>query len=179
MTYEVDITANMQCVDVDLMALRQAVIQSLHIESIAEAVLSVSLVDNPTIHEINLHHLQHDCPTDVISFQLDWTHPNSHSPGSGPDGRSAGAHIEGEIVVGIEYARAEAERLGWELQSELTLYVVHGMLHICGYDDLDPAEKQMMRVREATVLDQLGLPKIPGHDDAELHSCHSAQENHE
>ena len=60
MTYEVDITANMQCVDVDLMALRQALIQSLRIESVAEAVLSVSLVDNATIHKINLHHLQHD-----------------------------------------------------------------------------------------------------------------------
>lgn len=179
MTYEVDITANMKCADVDLMALRRAVIQTLRIESVAEAVLSVSLVDNATIHEINLHHLQHDYPTDVISFQLDWTHPNSHTPGSGADGRSADAHIEGEIVVSIEYGRAEAQRLGWELQSELTLYLVHGMLHICGYDDLDPAEKRLMRAREVAVLSRLGLPRIPEHDDTESAASHSGQENQE
>ncbi len=176
MSYEVDITANRQCVAVDSGALRQAVLQSLSIESVAEAVLSVSLVDSATIRVINRNHLQHDYPTDVLSFQLDWTHPERESAGCGADDRSAGAHIEGEIIVSVEYAQSAAERLDWELQSELTLYVIHGMLHICGYDDLDPAERQIMRAREAAVFSQLGLPTIPRHDDAVVQSSECRQD---
>lgn len=180
MTYEVDITANTPCVDVDLAALRQALIQSLHSEAVAEAVLSVSLVDNATIHEINRQYLRHDYPTDVISFPLEWTHPTSDTPGRCAEQRSAGAHIEGEIVASVEFARSEAEQQGWELQSELTLCLVHGMLHLCGYDDLNSAEKQIMRARESAVLSQLGVQVIPGHnDDAGLDFSQPEQEDSE
>ncbi len=161
MTFEVNITADSQFGSVDLERLKQSVVQALQVESVAEAVLSVTLVDNATIHEINREYLQHDFVTDVISFQLDWTHPEQDTAGTASHDRSAGAHIQGEIIASIEYAAEEADRLGWELQSELTLYVIHGMLHICGYDDLDPAEKQMMQARESAVLNQLGFSEIP------------------
>ena len=163
MTFEVDITADSQFGSVDLDRLRESLVQALQVESVAEAVLSVTLVDNAAIHEINRGHLQHDFATDVISFQLDWTHPEQDVPGAASHDRSAGAHIEGEIIASVEYAVGEADRLGWEMQSELTLYVIHGMLHICGYDDLDPTEKQMMQARESAVLNQLGLSAIPRH----------------
>ncbi len=176
MTFEVDITTNVQCADVDLNALQQAVVQSLHVESVAEAVMSISLVDNAAIHKFNRNYLQHDYPTDVISFQLDWSHSECGSPGTGVENRSAGAHIEGEIMVSLECAQAEAEQLGWELQSELTLYVIHGVLHVCGYDDLDPAERQMMRAREAAVFRELGLAPIPRHAAPSVQSSDSGQE---
>ena len=176
MRYEVDIAANGHCVDLDTGAMRQAVLQALSVESISEAVISVSLVDNATIQKINREYLGHDYPTDVLSFQLDWTHPERISAGCGDEQRSAGARVEGEIVVSIEYAQSEAVRLGWELQSELTLYVIHGMLHLCGYDDLNPAESQIMRAREAGVLGQLGLLTIPRHVDTEVQSSDCRQE---
>ena len=44
----------------------------------------------------------------------------------------------------------------WPVQSELTLYVIHGMLHICGYDDLTDDERVLMRSREAAILTALG-----------------------
>jgi probable rRNA maturation factor len=161
MTFEVDITTDSQFGSVGLERLQQSVVQALQIESVAEAVLSVTLVDNAAIHEINRQYLQHDFATDVISFQLDWTHPELDAPGTASRDRSAGAHIQGEIIASIEYAAGEADRLDWELQSELTLYVIHGMLHICGYDDLDPTEKQIMQARESAILNQLGLSEIP------------------
>jgi len=166
MTFEVDITANRQIDQVNLNSLQQSVVHALQIEGVAEAVLSITLVDNAAIHEINRKHLQHDYPTDVISFQLDWTHPKRDTPGNRPQDRSSGAHIEGEIIASVEYAITEARQLGWELQSELTLYVIHGMLHICGYDDLDVVEKQFMQARESAVLEQLGLPAIPRHAES-------------
>lgn len=161
MTFEVDITARSEGADVNVADLQQALVQALQVESVAEAVLSVTLTDNADIHQINRDHLQHDYPTDVISFQLDWTHPERDQPGQESQRRSAGARIEGEIIASMEYARAEAARQGWETQSELTLYVIHGMLHICGYDDLESAEKEVMRERESAVLGQLGLPAVP------------------
>jgi probable rRNA maturation factor len=176
MTYEVDITATPQCFDVDLNALRQAVVQALRIESVAGSVLSFTLVDNETIHAVNRAYLHHDFPTDVISFQLDWRHPKRNSPGDGEKDRAAGAHIEGEIMVSVEYAGSEAARLGWELQSELTLYAVHGMLHVCGYDDLEIMEQQIMRARETFILEQLGIPGIPRDPDIAIRSAESPQE---
>jgi len=170
MTFEVDIAMDSLFGTVDLERLRESVVQTLQVESVAEAVLSITLVDNAAIHEINREHLQHDFATDVISFQLDWTHPKQNVPGIASHDRSAGAHIEGEIIASVEYAVGEADRLGWELQSELTLYVIHGMLHICGYDDLDPTEKQMMQARESAVLNQLGLSEIPRHAVSEQSS---------
>ena len=161
MTFEVDITTDSQFGSVGLERLQQSVVQALQMESVAEAVLSVTLVDNAVIHEINREYLQHDFVTDVISFQLEWTHPEEGASGTASHNRSAGAHIQGEIIASIECAAEEADRLGWKLQSELTLYVIHGMLHICGYDDLDPTEKQIMQARESAVLDQLGLSEIP------------------
>lgn len=161
MTFEVDITARSFFRDVDLNDLETSLIQALHVEAVAEAVLSVTLTDNADIHRINREHLQHDYPTDVISFQLEWSHPDRDQPEHTADGRSAGARIEGEIIASVEYAAAEAAQQGWDVQSELTLYVIHGMLHICGYDDLEFAEKDVMRAREAAVLNQLGRPVIP------------------
>jgi len=70
MTFEIDISNRQQVVPVDCGAVRAAILQALQMEQVASAVLSVSIVDNPTIHTLNRDHLQHDYPTDVISFQL-------------------------------------------------------------------------------------------------------------
>jgi probable rRNA maturation factor len=168
MTYEIDFSDDCRTssTPLNIELLRSAVETGLKVEGVSSAVLSITLVDNATIHRINKDYLQHDYPTDVISFQLDWSHPDRISPGTMPAGRSDGAWIEGEIVASTEYALAESVVHEWSVQSELTLYVVHGMLHICGYDDLDPAEKIMMRARESAVLDRLGFSTVPrGTDD--------------
>jgi len=163
MAYEIDISDDFISANtsVNIESLQSAVETGLQTEGVASAVLSITLVDNATIHRINKEHLQHDFPTDVISFQLEWSHPRRSSPGNSAEGRAEGAGIEGEIVASTEYALAESVRHEWPVQSELTLYVVHGMLHICGYDDLDPAEQAIMRNRETVVFDRLGLSPVP------------------
>jgi probable rRNA maturation factor len=50
---------------------------------------------------------------------------------------------------------------GWTPRLETAYYVVHGLLHLCGYDDLSPADRRAMRRREQTVLRRLGLPPAP------------------
>lgn len=161
MTFEIDISGAAANAD----TLCRAVEHGLKVEQVASAVLSITVVDNAAIHEINREHLQHDYPTDVISFQLDWSCPDASADERAQlfSGRSEGASVEGEIIVSAEYASEMAAECGWSVQNELTLYAIHGMLHICGYDDLTVNEKDIMRSRERAILLGLGLtPQYPG-----------------
>ncbi len=114
----------------------------LRAEGIARAEISLALVDNPSIHEINKRHLDHDFPTDVISFVL-----------SEPDDET----LSGDLVVSTEMAVDMARRDGIDAWTELVLYVIHGLLHICGHDDLTEAGAAEMRRREGELLAQEGL----------------------
>ncbi len=107
---------------------------------VASGRISVAVVDDPTIHELNRRYLDHDCPTDVISFPLE-------PPGDG---------VEGEIVVSADTAIAAAPRYGWSAEEEFLRYVVHGALHLAGLDDTTPKERAAMRRRERACLARLG-----------------------
>jgi probable rRNA maturation factor len=111
-------------------------------EGIRRASVSIALVDNATIHRINRVHLGHDYPTDVISFVLS-------EPGE--------AELAAELVVSVEMARSTAADLGTDAWAELSLYVVHGLLHLCGYEDARDEEARAMRAREGEVLARGGL----------------------
>lgn len=113
-----------------------------------EGEISIAVVDDPTIHDLNVRHLQHDYPTDVLSFPLLDEPPR----------------IEGEVIVSSDTAAANAPEYGWSADSELCLYVVHGLLHLAGYRDKSDADVQEMRAAEAKALQRLGvsLPSVKG-----------------
>lgn len=195
--FEIDISNRQSSLVFDENRVQAAVLRALAIEQVASAVLSISIVDNTAIHVINRDHLQHDYPTDVISFQLDFVSadelPSDEDFGDdaedeqfsdddgdpvdeGDDvssgellreGRAAGAAIEGEIIASAEMAVSMAADGKWSAEAELTLYIVHGLLHICGYDDLTPEEKCIMRARERAILSELGLTAIYAEDSEE------------
>jgi probable rRNA maturation factor len=125
--------------------LRSAIKTVLAGEGFDRADISLAVVDDAAIHEINRRYLQHDEPTDVISFVLDQD-----------DG-----FVDGEIVVSADTAATAGKQIGWSAADELLLYVIHGTLHLAGYDDLVPTAKRKMRERERFYLTQLGvaLPK--------------------
>jgi len=133
---------------------------ALEDERVATCDLSIAVVTDERIHEINRQFLNHDFPTDVITFELN---PAIRVPGirrrptGMPIRRGAALQIEGEIVVSAETARRCAPEFGWTPHEELMLYLVHGVLHLCGYDDLDSREEKVMRRRESEILAKLGL----------------------
>ncbi len=100
--------------------------------------ISIAIVSDKTIHGVNRKYLNHDYPTDVISFDL----------------TDNDELLEGEIIASVE----TADRVGPEHQSsgdaELLLYVIHGMLHIIGLNDKEPDEIRLMRETEAFYVDQ-------------------------
>jgi probable rRNA maturation factor len=146
---EVEISNTQGHLQVDLAALDQLVRVILIAEDRPRGSISIALVDNATIHAINRTHLSHDWPTDVITFPL------------------AGADdpvLAGELVVSAEMACAAAREIGVEPSEELALYVVHGLLHLCGFDDHDDGDRQRMRQREDELLSQAGLRNPYAHE---------------
>ena len=160
MSFEIDISSRQDILSIDACGLTRAIERALQIEQVASAVLSVSVVDNKAIHEINREYLQHDEPTDVISFQLDFSFDQDVPDDAPAELRAAGALIEGEIIASAEMAAEMASSGQWTAMNELTLYVIHGLLHICGYDDMSDEEKVIMRGRERAILNALGLNPV-------------------
>jgi probable rRNA maturation factor len=129
-------------------------------EEVAAARISVALADNATVRRVNREYLAHDYDTDVLSFLFESvSDPKAatHRSRGAARPRGFGCRIDGEVLASAEMAVQMAEQFGWSPRDELTLYLVHGLLHLCGYDDLSPRERRIMRDRERAVLATLGI----------------------
>jgi probable rRNA maturation factor len=156
--YQVSIANRQKAVRIDRRGITSLARLTLEMELVVEAEISVAFVDDAEIHEINRKFLNHDFPTDVISFLLDESPEAATANSPGTVRRGAGRMIDGEIVISTDTAASNAARLGTTTEHELKLYLVHGLLHLCGYDDLTPREKRLMRRREAEVLSSASPP---------------------
>ncbi len=108
---------------------------------------SIAVVDDPTIHRLNHKHLDHDWPTDVISFVFD---------------NDAG-NVDGEIIASLDTAARMALQAGWPTADELLLYVIHGLLHLAGLNDITPEDRTVMRNAEHDCLVALAVPAAAHH----------------
>jgi probable rRNA maturation factor len=141
--------ANQQSVlVVDQDRMRIVARQILEDAQIASGALSIAIVDNPTIHRLNQQYLQHDWPTDVLSFPLE----------------ECAGHLEGEVVVSAEVAVKAAAEVPWAGTEELLLYVIHGTLHLVGYRDKRPEEIAKMRAEEMDYLQRAGVAVVARDD---------------
>ena len=84
------------------------------------------------LHKINLEYLHHDTYTDIITF----------------DNSEEESTIEGDIFVSIERVRENSQTLNTIFEEEVKRVIVHGLLHLCGYDDHTPEDKAKMRKLE-------------------------------
>lgn len=111
----------------------------------ASASISLAVVDDTTMHQLNRQYLNHDYPTDVLSFVLE----------------NDDAHLEGEVIISADTAAASAEEFGWPAAAEQLLYVIHGTLHLVGHGDKSSEEIERMRAAEEKYLRQFGfVPKF-------------------
>jgi probable rRNA maturation factor len=141
MPLRVDIAVEYEPFPVDVARLRKAAQLIAADHGIERGSISLAIVDDPSIHDINRKFLDHDEPTDVISFALE------EEPG----------FLEGEIVVSADTATRTAGELGIAPADELLLYVIHGSLHLVGHDDLTPEPRVVMRAAERKYLAKFGL----------------------
>lgn len=145
--FEIEVCCSPALADLAPDDIRTIVQRTLRAEQVARAEISIALVDNTTIHDLNRRHLNHDYETDVLSFLLDSDRPPHTEI---PRGRERS--IEGEVIVSVEMAAATGPRFDFTTAQETTLYLVHGLLHLCGYDDLTEDEQPIMRKRERDIL---------------------------
>ena len=149
--------------DLDLSRVREAVVCVLTGEGIEAAEISIAVVENAEIRRVNRQYLEHDFATDVISFSL---------------GEPAGP-LEGDLMVSAEMAVEQAARYGWSPLEELLLYVIHGTLHLAGYDDLTDEDRAVMRRQETHYLQALGVQvtdaTVASSGDAKSGSVRSAE----
>lgn len=117
------------------------------------AEVSVTIVDDDKIHELNKLHRNIDKSTDVLSFPLG-------ENGEYDINYDSGAKQLGDIVISIEHAIAQAELYGHSLNREIGFLTVHSMLHLLGYDHENGGmELVRMREKEEAALTQLGLKR--------------------
>lgn len=160
--YEIQISNNQKLLPINDQFIEETVSKTLAHQAVQSAEIVVALVDDPAIHSVNREHLQHDYATDVISFLYDAD--TSEAPAEASDRqRGAGLRLDGEIIVSTETAIREAQQYAWPADAELRLYIVHGLLHLCGYDDLTEHEQKIMRQQERETLKIWGLK--PHYDD--------------
>lgn len=118
------------------------------------AEVDVTIVDDEEIHAINKEYRHMDKPTDVISFALDDELEDSDEPEliGGPE-----EHLLGDIIISAETAQRQGEEFGHGLEREILYLGVHGLLHLLGYDHMEPEDKKLMRAKEEEALRELHI----------------------
>jgi len=121
---------------VDTRLLRQITLRLLDSELCLDSYeLAIHLVGAREMAKVNWDFLQHEGSTDVITFD----HSES---GEGLVG------LHGELFICLDDAVKQAREFGTTWQSELARYVIHGLLHLCGHDDLKPEPRRKMKREE-------------------------------
>ena len=117
------------------------------VEEPCELVVVVS--GNETLHQLNQRHRGVDAPTDVLAFPNQTKSPFVDAPGF--------PRYLGDVIISFPQARAQAVEAGNELLAELQLLVVHGVLHLLGFDDETETERARMWQAQQAVLDEIGV----------------------
>jgi probable rRNA maturation factor len=99
--------------------------------------LSVALVDDDTIHELNRSYRQIDRPTDVLAFAME---EGEQLPGGDDEHR-----VLGDVIISIPTARRQAKHHKRALLAELTMLLAHGLLHLLGYDHANKRDEGVMK----------------------------------
>lgn len=121
-------------------------------EKLENIIFNIIIIDNQKIHEINLQYRGIDRPTDVISFALeDYDDGVSLIEGM--------PRTLGDIYISIEKAKEQAEEYGHSLKRELSFLAVHGLLHLLGYDHMNPEDEKIMFERQELILNGFGITR--------------------
>lgn len=131
----------------DVRRLRRDAERLLRHADLVGAELSVVLAGDPFVHALNRTWRGVDQPTDVLSFAM----------GEGADAE-VNPELLGDIVISVETAARQAGEVGHPVERELRVLLVHGLLHLLGYDHQDPGDAAEMRGAEERLLAVLEEP---------------------
>ncbi len=129
-----------------------------------EAEVSLTLTDNETIRGLNREYRGIDRETDVLSFPLvNFRHPADYEILEDAEADcfnpETGELMLGDIVISLEKAAAQAAEYGHGLRREFAFLTAHSMLHLLGYDHMEPGEAAVMEEKQEAVLASLGISR--------------------
>jgi len=134
--------------------LQGIVLKTLEVEGIVSAAeIGLVITDSKTIQKLNRTYRGDDKSTDVLAFHmLPGINQEPEQPFVGPPD---GMHHLGEVVISYTQAVKQAQEQGHSIEQELALLIVHGVLHLLGYDHELPRESQRMKAKENDILGRL------------------------
>lgn len=127
---------------IDLNSVKTVVATFNKIAEVSYDEVSIYFIDTQTICELHQQYFDDPSPTDCISFPMD-------------DPEEEGYKVMGDVFVCPETAQKYIQEHGGDAYQELTLYVIHGLLHLLGYDDIDEEDRQTMRQAESHYMSAL------------------------
>jgi probable rRNA maturation factor len=114
-----------------------------------DSSLSLTLVNDAAIRELNREHRGKDAATDVLSFPLD---PDEAGQDGDPE------RLLGDVVISVDTARRQAADYDAALQAEMYRLLIHGLLHVLGHDHEQPHEREVMVREERRLASVIALP---------------------
>lgn len=145
-----DIEELWHSLEVPIEALEEAANATIDkVKPAGDADVTIVLGSDELLGDMNRDYLEIDDPTDVLAFSADFTDPDTE------------ANYLGDVIVSVPRAVAQAREAGHSVKDELQLLVVHGTLHLLGYDHLEEEEKRLMQEVQDAILKQLGSSPGP------------------
>lgn len=129
-----------------------------------EAQVNLLLTDNEGIRQYNNEYRQIDSPTDVLSFpMLEFEREGDFSAAEEAEADcfepESGELLLGDIVISVEKVKEQAIQFGHSEKREFAFLVTHSLLHLCGYDHMEPDEAEVMEKKQNEILDFLGITR--------------------
>lgn len=152
--------------DFDAQAVAETVIEQVaDMEGVPyEFDIYVTMVDDAAIHEINMEQRGIDRATDVLSFpNLDFEAPGDFSLIEENEANyfdpETGMLLMGDIVISVDKVAEQAKEYGHSKKREFAFLVAHSMLHLCGYDHMEPEEAAVMEAKQREALEAVGITR--------------------
>jgi len=127
--------------------MRKTAKKTLNIMGVSDYQLSILILSDDEITKLNSKYFDRDYPTDVIAFPMRKGDFSQITP-----------NLLGDVVISAERAKEQAEQLGHPLEHEIDILIVHGILHLLGYEDDTEEKREEMRRKTDEIMDRLSLP---------------------
>lgn len=128
-----------------------------------EVEVNLLLVSLDEIHNINREQRQIDCPTDVLSFPMiaydspgNFSNIEKDQDNFNPD---SGEALLGDIVLCVDKVKEQAKQFGHNEKREYAFLILHSVLHLLGYDHMEPEEAKQMEEKQNYILDSMGIAR--------------------
>jgi probable rRNA maturation factor len=154
MTYEIEVEIDEKFdIEVNREDLRNSVIETLLYAQVESSAATVVITDNESVRAFNFQYREIDAPTDILSFAAQTEDSLDDLP---PELLKEMGNYLGDLIIAYPYTVEQARHYNNPLDAELRLLVVHGTLHLLGYDHDTPERQSVMWQAQADILQRLG-----------------------